>query len=76
MCLSANISHPALLIHRKQGTIIEVIYFWFSFCLLVSRIMVMTLFAADINEESRKPAEVLRAIPSSGFCIEVSEGKL
>lgn len=38
----------------------------------MGRILMMTLFAADINEESRKPAKILRSIPSSGFCSEVS----
>lgn len=56
---------------RPQGTILENIYFWFSLVFLVGRTVFMSLFAARINDESKKPAVYVRAIPNENYNVEV-----
>lgn len=43
------------------------IYFWFSLFFLILRTFAVSLFAARIHDESRKPIKILRAIPSSSW---------
>lgn len=59
------------LYYRPQGTILENVYFWFSLVFLVGRTVLMSLFAAKINDESKKPAIFIRAIPNANYSIEV-----
>lgn len=57
---------------RPQETFFETVYFWFSLLFLMSRAMLVSLSAARINDESKYPASILRAIPSEGYDAEVS----
>lgn len=54
-----------------KDTAIENVYFWFSLGFLLSRILFVIVIAARLNEESKKPIAVLRAIPMNHFNIEV-----
>lgn len=82
-CFMAQLSHTADTnyirvyigcarnICRPQGTILENVYFWFSLVFLVGRTVLMSLSAARINDESKKPAIFIRAIPNAIYDIEV-----
>lgn len=43
------------------------VYFWFSLFFLILRTFAVSLFAARIHDESKKPIKILRAIPSSSW---------
>lgn len=51
---------------------IETIYFWFLLLFMIFRIASVSLSAAQINDESMKPAQVIRAIPNDAYNPEVS----
>lgn len=46
------------------------VYFWYSLVFLILRTFAVSLFAARIHDESKKPIEILRAIPSSSWNAE------
>ncbi|XP_055715316.1 gustatory receptor for sugar taste 64f-like [Phlebotomus papatasi] len=46
------------------------VYFWFSLFYLIGRTIGMCLFGAEIHTESRKPALILRKIPTEGWNVE------
>lgn len=50
----------------------ETVYFFYSFGFLLARTIAVSLYAAWINDESKKPLEVLNSIPSEHYCTEVS----
>lgn len=52
-------------------TFTQAFYFWFSLIYLIIRTLAVSLYSADINEESKRPIEVLRAIPRESWCLEV-----
>lgn len=51
----------------------ETVYFFYSFGFILARTIAVSLYAAWINDESKKPLEVLNSIPSEHYCTEVSE---
>lgn len=56
---------------RPKSTKIDEFYFWFSLLFLYFRILIVTLSAAKINDESKRPIDVLRAIPQDCYHREV-----
>jgi gustatory receptor len=50
----------------------EGFYFWFSLIYLIIRTLAVSLYSAEINDESKRAIEVLRAIPREAWCLEVS----
>ncbi|XP_075233505.1 uncharacterized protein LOC142331462 isoform X3 [Lycorma delicatula] len=56
---------------RPMQNIMEMIYFVYSFSYLVTRTCAVSLFAATIYDESKKPVSVLFSVPSECYCIEV-----
>lgn len=46
------------------------IYFWYSLIFLIIRTFAVSLLAAAINDESQKPIEVLRKVPSHLWNVE------
>lgn len=46
-------------------------YFWFSLIFLISRTLAVSLYSADINDESKKPIRALRSCPAEAWCLEV-----
>lgn len=48
------------------------VYFWFSLTFLITRTLAVSLYAADINDESKRPSRVFRAVPRESWCLEVS----
>lgn len=47
------------------------VYFWFSLTFLITRTLAVSLYAAEINDESKKPTRVFRAVPRESWCLEV-----
>lgn len=52
----------------------ETVYFFYSFGFILARTIAVSLYAAWINDESKKPLEVLNSIPSEHYYTEVSTG--
>lgn len=48
------------------------LFFVFSMAYLLLRMAFMTYVAANINEESKRPREVLFSLPTAGYSTEVS----
>lgn len=49
----------------------EAIYFVFSFTYLVGRTCAVSLYAASINDQSKKPKAILFSVPTESYCVEV-----
>lgn len=47
-------------------------YFFFSFSYMLLRTVLVSLFAASVNDQSRRPLPVLFSVPAEGFSHEVS----
>lgn len=56
---------------RPRSGMAETVYFFYSFGFILARTIAVSLYAAWINDESRKPLEVLHSIPSEFYCTEV-----
>lgn len=50
------------------------IYFMYSFGYMLLRTVLVSLFAASVHEESRKPLTVMFGVPAAGFSAEVGVG--
>lgn len=61
---------------RKMLSWLYGIYFWFSLLYLIMRTLAVSLFSAEINDKSKRPVEVLRAIPRESWCLDVSQDPL
>ncbi|XP_058448772.1 gustatory receptor for sugar taste 64e-like [Malaya genurostris] len=55
---------------NSQPTIAHMLYFWFGLAFLIGRTLAVTMYAAEVNDESMRPIEVLRTIPREGWCLE------
>lgn len=60
------------LIFRERTGIIESVYFFYSFGFLVLRLLVISMYGAWLNDEARKPLDILYAVPSEHYCTEVN----
>ncbi|KAG4070182.1 hypothetical protein HA402_003872 [Bradysia odoriphaga] len=47
------------------------LYFWFSFIFLVSRTLAVTLYSAEINDQSKEPLKVIRNVSREAWCLEI-----
>lgn len=45
-------------------------YFWLGLIFLIGRTLAVSMYAAEVNDESKRPIEVLRTIPRDGWCLE------
>uniref|UniRef100_A0A7G3AWS6 Gustatory receptor n=1 Tax=Lutzomyia longipalpis TaxID=7200 RepID=A0A7G3AWS6_LUTLO len=50
---------------------INVIYFWYSLFYLIIRTICLFLFTAEINDQAKKPMEILKTIPTFSWCVEL-----
>ncbi|KAG5891348.1 hypothetical protein JTB14_034414 [Gonioctena quinquepunctata] len=57
---------------RERSTLMETAYFVLSFVFLVSRLLTVSMHAAWLNQEARKPLEILYCVPTEHYCMEVS----
>lgn len=46
-------------------------YFWYSLIFLIVRTLAVSLFSADINDESKQPLKMFRFVPTESWCLEV-----
>lgn len=46
------------------------LYFYFSLLFLLGRTLAVSLYSAEIYDESRKPIKVLRCVPMYSWCFE------
>lgn len=53
-----------------MASAVQLTYFWWSLLFLICRTMAVSLYAAQIYEESKKPIKMLRALPRSVWCSE------
>lgn len=54
-------------------TFAHALYFWFSLIFLIARTLAVSLYAASVNDESKRPLLVFRVVPKESWCLEVSE---
>lgn len=59
-------------ITSTKPTLVHVFQFWFALIYLIVRTLAISLYAAEIDEQSQNPVEVMRAIPRASFCLEVN----
>ncbi|XP_018561572.1 gustatory receptor for sugar taste 64e-like [Anoplophora glabripennis] len=57
---------------RERTGIIESVYFFYSFGFLVLRLLVISMYGAWLNDEARKPLDILYAVPSEHYCTEIN----
>lgn len=55
----------------RKPTFAHAFYFWFSLIYLIGRTLAVSLYSASINDESKKPLEVFRAVSRHDWCVEV-----
>uniref|UniRef100_A0A182G0C2 Gustatory receptor n=2 Tax=Anopheles albimanus TaxID=7167 RepID=A0A182G0C2_ANOAL len=55
---------------NSRPTFVHTVYFWFNLIILIGRTLAVAMFAAEVNDESKRPIEVLRTIPREGWCLE------
>jgi gustatory receptor len=55
----------------RIGTV-ETVYYFFSFGFLMARTVAVTLYGAWINDESKKPLQILHSVPSEHYCGEIT----
>ncbi|XP_037906237.1 gustatory receptor for sugar taste 64c-like [Hermetia illucens] len=53
-----------------SDTFIRALYFWYSLCFLIGRTVAVSFFASRIHDESKKPIEEMRLIPTAAFTKE------
>lgn len=60
-----------ILFGSPTDSIIRSIYVWWSLLYLIGRTLLVSVTAASINDEARKPIEVLQLVPVEGYKVEV-----
>lgn len=55
----------------EKPTFAHAFYFWLSLIYLIGRTLAVSLYSASINDESKKPLEVFRAVSRHDWCVEV-----
>lgn len=56
----------------KMPSFAHALYFWFSLIFLIARTLAVSLYAAEVNDEAKKPIFVFRSVPRESWCFEVS----
>ncbi|XP_022180784.1 gustatory receptor for sugar taste 64f-like isoform X2 [Myzus persicae] len=57
---------------KPMHNVWEAIYFVFSFTYLVGRTCAVSLYAASINDQSKKPKAILFSVPTESYGVEVA----
>lgn len=52
---------------------VSTIYFWFSFLFILGKVAGVIFTASLVHDASRQPLSILRAVPASGYTLEVSK---
>ncbi|XP_054732844.1 gustatory receptor for sugar taste 64e-like [Anastrepha obliqua] len=56
---------------QKKPSYSHTAYFWFSLGFLLMRTLMLSLYSAEIHDESRRPLIVFRGVPSEFWCPEL-----
>lgn len=59
------------LFSSDKPTFAHAFYFWVSLLYLIGRTLAVSLYSASINDESKRPLEVFRAVSRQDWCVEV-----
>lgn len=54
---------------KSESSLLDGIYLWFSLIFLIGRTLAVCWFASQINDESKKPLQILRSIHSDYFDV-------
>ncbi|XP_037959364.1 gustatory receptor for sugar taste 64e [Teleopsis dalmanni] len=57
---------------QKKPSIAHTLYFWFALFYLLIRTFILSLYTAEINDESKQPLRIFRAVKQDSWCPEVS----
>lgn len=55
----------------KKPSQVHTFYFWYSLIFLMGRTLAVSLYSAEINDESKRIVEVIRVAPKESWCIEL-----
>lgn len=66
----AFIFSTLLSIHSPMPSVAHTLYFYFSLMFLLGRTLAVSLYSAEIYDESQKPIKVLRCVPMDSWCFE------
>lgn len=55
----------------KKPTFAHTFYFWISLAYMIGRTLAVSLYSAEINDESKKPLDVFRAVSRDDWGTEV-----
>lgn len=61
---------PFLFLYRQKSSAVEAIYLWYSLIFLISRVLYLSLSAAEVNDESKRVVPVIRNLPSAVWCVD------
>ncbi|CAD7082417.1 unnamed protein product [Hermetia illucens] len=56
---------------NPMPSVAHAVYFWFSMIFLLARTLAVSLYSAEINDQSKKPVEIFRCVPKESWCLEV-----
>nr|AUF73052.1 gustatory receptor [Anoplophora chinensis] len=56
---------------REMEPYTERIYFFYSFGCVITRTIIVSIYAASVNEESKRFLPILNSAPSSFYCLEI-----
>ncbi|XP_067643400.1 gustatory receptor for sugar taste 64e isoform X3 [Eurosta solidaginis] len=56
---------------QKKPSFSHTMYFWFSLGFLLGRTLMLSLYSAEIHDESRRPLVAFRSVPSEFWCPEL-----
>lgn len=57
--------------HRQKSSAVQAFYLWISLIFLIGRVLVLSLAAAEIHDESNRILPFIRNLPSSMWNIEI-----
>lgn len=55
----------------KKPTFVHSFYFWVSLTYMIGRTLAVSLYSAEINDQSKKPLDVFRTVSREDWGIEV-----
>ncbi|XP_030372203.1 uncharacterized protein LOC115622410 [Scaptodrosophila lebanonensis] len=56
---------------QKKPSASHTLYFWFSLTFLLGRTLILSLYSASINDESKRPLLIFRCVPREYWCMEL-----
>ncbi|TDG48489.1 hypothetical protein AWZ03_005033 [Drosophila navojoa] len=56
---------------QKKPSASHTAYFWFSLSYLLSRTLILSLYSASVNDESKRPLAIFQLVPRPYWCIEL-----